>query len=138
MTKSTPKLVRIRRNKTGIIQDCDVYIGRDNNMGGWKLSRSKWHNPFVISKYGSVHTVCQLYLHYIVNSDLFHDIPELGGKIIGCWCRPPKNYHAGYYCHGQILQQLFRILKIHNFDTKMVQSVLKIIYPKTLNYNNNV
>jgi hypothetical protein len=122
-----PKLVRIRRNKFGIIQDCDVYIGRANNQGGWKLSKSKWHNPFTIKEYGSAEKACQLYFKYIINSNLFHDLPELESKILGCWCDPPKNLNniQGFYCHGCILIQLFKIIKYHNYDTHMVQAVLK-------------
>lgn len=126
---SDPKLVRIRRNKNGVIQDCDVYIGRANNQGGWNLSRSKWANPFTIKQYGSVEKVCDLYLKYIIGSKLFHDLPELESKILGCWCDPPKKFKSleGFYCHGCILVQLFKIVKYHNYDTVMVQNQLKKI-----------
>jgi len=108
---SIPKLVRIRRNKTGIIQDCDIYIGRAINYGGWNLSKSKWHNPFTIKQYGSVEKVCQLYLKYIVNSNLFHDLSELESKVLGCWCDPPKKFNKiHFYCHGCVLIQLFNYL----------------------------
>lgn len=122
---SDPKLVRIRRNKTGIVQDCDVYIGRAINYGGWNLPQSKWHNPYKISKFGSAAKVCNLYFKYIVNSKLFHDIPELANKTLGCWC--DYNNQTTFYCHGCILVQLFKIIKYHNFDTKMVQKVLKCV-----------
>ena len=124
---SDPKVVRIRRNKHGIVQDCDLYIGRAINYGGWNLSQSKWHNPFTIKKYGSVQKVCELYLQYIINSDLFHDLPELKGKTLGCWCEYKKNINS-FHCHGAVLVQLYKLVKYHNFDTKMVQSVLKKIY----------
>jgi len=125
-----PKLVRIRRNKLGIIQDCDIYIGRANTQGGWYLSESKWHNPYTIKKYGSTKKVCELYFKYIINSDLFHDLPELQSKIIGCFCDPPMIFDNidGFYCHGCILVQLFRIVKYHNYDTKSVQNALKNIF----------
>lgn len=124
---TTPRLVRIRRNKDGIIQDCDLYIGRAINYGGWKLSQSKWHNPFTIKKYGSVANVCELYLEYIIKSNLFHDIPELKGKTLGCWCEY-QNQNDGFYCHGAVLIQLYNLVKYYNFDTKMVQSVLLKMY----------
>jgi len=121
-----PKLVRIRRNKSGIIQDCDVYIGRAINQGGWHLTKSKWHNPFKVSEYGSVEKVCQLYYQYIINSDLFHDIPELQSKTLGCWCNPPKNKskNGEYYCHGCVLIDLYKLLAKNNFDTHAVQKQL--------------
>ncbi len=35
-------VVRIRRYKGEIVQDCDVYIGRNMFMGGWQLRQSIW------------------------------------------------------------------------------------------------
>ncbi|AEQ32614.1 hypothetical protein [Acanthamoeba polyphaga mimivirus] len=126
---TNPKLVRIKRNKHGIIQDCDTYIGREICMGGWNLPQSKWHNPFTIKKYGSVKIVCDMYIKYIINSELFHDIPELEGKILGCWCEPNKKcINNEFFCHGSILIQLFHIIKQNNYNTKYVQKILKIIY----------
>jgi len=88
-----PKLVRIRRNKSSIMQNCDLYIGRANNMGGWNLLQSKWANPFTIKKYGTAAKACDLYLNYIINSDLFHDLPELESKTLGCWCERLMSCH---------------------------------------------
>ena len=119
-----PRVVRIKRNKQGIIQDCDLYIGRAVNYGGWNLPQSKWHNPFTVKKYGTGAKVCNLYLEYIIDSDLFHDLPELAGKTIGCWCdyKGPTN---GFHCHGSVLIELFKLVKDYDFDTHMVQSVLQ-------------
>lgn len=50
-------VVRIRRSGGRIVQSHDIYIGRACYQGGWELPRSKWHNPFPISKYGSVDKV---------------------------------------------------------------------------------
>jgi len=61
----SPKLVRIRRNKSKIIQDCDIYIGREVYRGGWNLPRSKWANPFTIKQSGSVGKACLLYYYYL-------------------------------------------------------------------------
>ena len=121
-----PKLVRIKRNKNGIVRSCDLYIGRACYYGGWALPQSKWHNPFTVKQYGSVEKVCEMYLEYIINSDLIHDLPELGGKTLGCWCDPPKEMN-GFYCHGCVLIQLYKLVKSHHFDTKMVQLALKKI-----------
>nr|AEX63081.1 hypothetical protein mv_L879 [Moumouvirus Monve] len=125
-----PKLVRIKRNKYDIIQDCDIYIGRRINMGGWDLPQSKWHNPFNIKEYGSVKIVCDMYIKYIINSSLFHQIPELKNKILGCWCEFPKKECIinGFHCHGSVLIQLYKIIEKNNFDTYYVQSILKEIY----------
>ena len=47
-------LVKLKRSKGIIVQDCDIYIGRSMNMGGWKLPQSKYANQFTIKNSGSV------------------------------------------------------------------------------------
>ena len=41
-------VVRIRMERGVVVQDCEVYIGRACNMGGWRLRQSKWANPFTL------------------------------------------------------------------------------------------
>ena len=66
----------------------DVYIGRP----------SKWGNPFSIGKDGTREEVISKYEAYIMNRhDLLDALPELQGKILGCWCAPKA-------CHGDILK----------------------------------
>ncbi len=103
------KVVRIRRSKGVITQDCDIYIGRACNMGGWRLPKSKWHNPFTVKEHGI--TKClELYEAHIRNSGLFSEIGELEGKTLGCWCE--QQYATDDYgntsegCHGQVLVRL--------------------------------
>lgn len=91
-------VVRIRRENGHVVQDCDVYIGRACNRGGWDLPQSKWHNPFKFTTHGE-HTLA-LYEQHIRTSGLINDIEELRGKRLGCWCVPDKP------CHGQILVKL--------------------------------
>jgi hypothetical protein len=68
----------------------DVYIGRP----------SKWGNPFVIGRDGDREEVISKYRARIVNQpDLMAAIPELRGKILGCWCAPKP-------CHGDVLIEL--------------------------------
>lgn len=65
----------------------DVYIGRP----------SKWGNPFVLGKDGTREEVIQKYEQYLKkNKRLLEDLPELKGKVLGCWCKPQA-------CHGDIL-----------------------------------
>ena len=45
-------VVRLRRKDGIIIQDCDIYIGRKWDLGGWDLKQSEYHNPFPLKKYG--------------------------------------------------------------------------------------
>ena len=70
----------------------DVYIGRP----------SKWGNPFVIGRDGSREEVIEKYRSWILSqAHLVAALPELKGKILGCWCKP-------YPCHGDVLVELCR------------------------------
>ncbi len=68
----------------------DIYIGRP----------SKWGNPFEIGKDGTRDEVIKKYENYILNNPkLLAALPELKGKILGCWCSPKS-------CHGDVLVRL--------------------------------
>lgn len=83
----------------------DVYIGRP----------SKWGNPFPIRlrmapdgfsdspNYGlgdSREESIQKYKEWIQSKpELLAALPELKGKVLGCWCHP-------HPCHGDILAEL--------------------------------
>lgn len=68
----------------------DVYIGRP----------SKWGNPFVIGRDGNRDAVIEKYRKWVLSQpDLLRDLPELRGKVLGCWCKPKA-------CHGDVLVEL--------------------------------
>jgi hypothetical protein len=70
--------------------DYDMYIGRP----------SKWGNPYEIGKDGTRKEVIEKYRSYILNNqELMDALPELKGKILGCWCAPKL-------CHGEVLIDL--------------------------------
>ena len=70
----------------------DVYIGRGKN--------SKWGNPFVLGKDGDRQEVIVKYEEWVkTRPDLMAALPELKGKILGCWCAPQA-------CHGEVLVRL--------------------------------
>lgn len=95
------KVVRIRRSNGKIVQDCDIYIGRACSMGNWNLKASKWGNPFKLSEY-SLDEALKKYEEYVRNNkELIASLPELAGKLIGCWCYPKP-------CHGDILIKLLK------------------------------
>lgn len=74
----------------------DVYIGRPARG----LPGSKWANPFRIGHDGDRDEVCAKYEAYIRSRpDLLADLPEIDGKILGCWCAPEA-------CHGDVLVRL--------------------------------
>lgn len=101
-TKTT--VVRIRRKNGKVVQDCDVYIGRGMYMGGWKLPKSKWANPFKIDRKmekraGALHAVDRYKKWIVSRPELMKSIHELKGKRLGCWCHP-------FPCHGDVLAEL--------------------------------
>jgi len=67
-----------------------VYIGRP----------SKWGNPFVVGKHGTREQVIERYERWLLGNDaLMAALPELRGKVLGCWCAPRA-------CHGDMLVRL--------------------------------
>ena len=74
-----------------------VYIGRATR-GGYKAS--KWHNPYPLRTEGDRATVLAQYHQYLLaQPELLAALPELAGKVLGCWCLPKP-------CHGAILIEL--------------------------------
>lgn len=74
----------------------DIYIGR----AARGFAASKWGNPFVIGKDGTRDEVIAKYRAWIVTQPhLMAALPELRGKVLGCWCAPLA-------CHGNVLIEL--------------------------------
>jgi uncharacterized protein DUF4326 len=68
----------------------DVYIGRP----------SKWGNPYVIGRDGTREQVIAKYRAWVLRRpELVAALPELRGKVLGCWCAPQP-------CHGDVLVDL--------------------------------
>lgn len=68
----------------------DVYVGRP----------SVWGNPFKEGVHGTREEVIEMYRHYLLASvRLMAMLPELRGKILGCWCAPKP-------CHADVLLEL--------------------------------
>lgn len=97
----------------------DVYIGRNMMFTKYKLSKSKWANPFQVDIYnkdgtikkkrdGSNFDVMLKYGHYILElkqRHLLSDLMELKDKVLGCWCKPN-------FCHGDILVNLIETMQM--------------------------
>lgn len=76
----------------------DVYIGRANPRSGMKAS--PWANPFKIGKDGTRKEVMAKHREWLKEQpELLARLPELKGKILGCWCAPEE-------CHGDLLSEL--------------------------------
>lgn len=74
----------------------DIYIGRP----------TKWGNPFSHKNIPGIVTVptreeaVRAYAEWIVKQpELMAALPELRGKVLGCWCKPNL-------CHGDILVEM--------------------------------
>ena len=82
-----------------------VYIGRRLHRGGWRLPESKWANPFAPDRpgkpgHGTRAEVVARYREYLLlRPELLAALPELRGKVLGCWCTPLP-------CHGDVLAEL--------------------------------
>ena len=83
---SNPRVVKIGD------EGYDEYIGRG----------SRWGNPFVIGVHGNRAEVISQYDKWIrTQPGLIAALPELKGKILGCYCSPLR-------CHGEILISLMK------------------------------
>jgi len=68
----------------------DVYIGRP----------SEWGNPFKIGPDDDRVEVVDKYRKWLLGQpELLARLPELKGKVLGCWCAPKL-------CHGHVLAEL--------------------------------
>lgn len=93
----------------------DIYIGRRQPFTEF-TKNSKWANPYLMDKIkngkiikkrdGTAKEVVEKYRKYLLNNkELMNDLPELKGKILGCWCKNQEWYKEGL-CHGDILIEL--------------------------------
>jgi hypothetical protein len=67
----------------------DIYIGRG----------SIWGNPFVIGHYTREEVIEDYRKWILTQPQLLAKLPELKGKILGCWCKPLA-------CHGDVLAEM--------------------------------
>lgn len=68
----------------------DIYIGRSEI----------WGNPFVEGKDGTRDEIIAKHAAWILTQpQLLAKLPEIAGRILGCWCKPKA-------CHGDVLARL--------------------------------
>lgn len=87
----------------------------DANLIGWAQKhecyvkidrRTDWGNPYILGKDGDRDTVCESYRIYILRKySLIDRLPELQGKVLGCWCYPER-------CHGNELIELMNPMDV--------------------------
>lgn len=98
-------VVHLKRRDGKVVQDCDVYIGRAVNMGGWRLRQSDWFNPFSAKEFGRDQCIAKYKAYLLGRDDLIKRLHELKGKRLGCWCKPDA-------CHGDVLVELVEALGV--------------------------
>lgn len=104
------EVVHIKRSGGEVVQWCDVYIGRACYMGGWKLPKSVWANPYTLKQYGK-EAITKYYYYVKNNPDLMNKLDELRGKVLGCWCDIDYKKQLlerlnNPSCHGEVLMRL--------------------------------
>lgn len=78
----------------------DIYCGR----AFAEFPESDWHNPFKIELGCGRKCVIEKFRQYLLkNPILMARLPELQGKVLGCWCRPKA-------CHCDIIAELVNAL----------------------------
>jgi len=111
-TKVCVKVSELRKQgysdfKDWLNNENNIYVGRKgriwihspDNKTIFHYQSSKWHNPFKVTKEISVKESLDKYTDYLIQSGLIHDIGELKGKKLGCWC-------IGNNCHAKILTDI--------------------------------
>lgn len=88
---TTPTTVINLSGRRGLLTDASyVYTGRP----------SKWGNPYHIGRDGTREDVITRYKAWVQSQPaLIAALPELKGKVLGCWCTPAA-------CHGDVLAAL--------------------------------
>ena len=94
--------VRMKRQGGQVVQNCDAYLGRQCNMGGWRLPKSPLFNPFSVKACQSnAFLAVRKYAKHLRSSKLLlAKLPELQGKRLGCWCA------VGQACHARLVAAL--------------------------------
>lgn len=83
----------------------DIYIGRGSIWGNPFSSKPSMHAVEVVD---SPEEAVRLYRQWIrTQPQLLAKLPELRGKVLGCWCRSPRRRNAP--CHGDVLVELSNV-----------------------------
>lgn len=84
------------------VKPYDIYIGRETRMH----TDDGWGNPFAIGRDGDRSQVIAKYRLWILTQPkLLARLPDLRGKVLGCWCSPLA-------CHGDVLAEMADALDV--------------------------
>lgn len=82
-----------------------IYVGRNFNMGGWRLKESPFRNPFKATATAGadkvIHKEYRLHISNLLeeNPDLKELLMSYRGKALACWCSPGN-------CHADVLREI--------------------------------
>lgn len=93
MTPTTPRTTVVHVKQAPF----DVYIGRAEPRSG--LPKTKWANPYRLGLHGTRTDIAKYRDFLLRRGDLLAALPEIKGKVLGCWCFPRA-------CHGDVLAEL--------------------------------
>jgi hypothetical protein len=79
----------------------DIYVGRPSKWGNpfTHIADKKTAAQFVVSSREEAVEAYRLWITEGEGKHLLEDLPELKGKVLGCWCAPKS-------CHGDVLLKL--------------------------------
>jgi hypothetical protein len=86
------------------IQGLYVYVGRQVRWAAenpYVRPPFDWRNPYRLGSKADRSAIIERYEteHLAKHPDLLDRLPELRGKVLGCWCAPLA-------CHGDVLARL--------------------------------
>jgi hypothetical protein len=92
---------KLKKKESFRLPDGVVYVG--GAMPWLGLKKSIWANPYnkMFRKCDITREECiAMYREYVLShNNLMARLPELQGKVLGCWCAPEP-------CHGDVLLRL--------------------------------
>ena len=80
-------------------QSKHMYVGRNMTHYVKGAVQSKWHNPFKVQN-NDAQAAVQRFKEYVKKGPLYHDLHELKGKTLACWCYPAP-------CHATALKEIY-------------------------------
>jgi len=105
-------VIRLRKKNGTLLTPYDIWIGPSCRTGAWKeMEKSKWYMSMRATPNKPLQQCLDEYRQY-VSDTLADDLPELEGKILGCFCdslevqRPYENRIKYPICHGEVLMGL--------------------------------
>lgn len=89
------------------IEPYDTYIGRGSIWGNPYSHKEGTKADFIVGS--REEAVNKYYDHLIADPYLIKELASLENKVLGCWCKTPKNRNL--LCHGDVLLYVQNAIK---------------------------